>query len=113
MLIEINAFRRQNALPPFTANTLLMKSAQTYAERIDNLDYAHTDYPPKKRHIDKETGTNPAQRGIKAGYPSDTIGEIITYTPKNNSIEQAINNRKDSPSHKAAMLKTSYTEMNL
>jgi uncharacterized protein YkwD len=59
LIDEVNALRASNGLPPYKANPILMKVAQTHADYIASKGIV--------THF-SEDGTRPYQRAIAAGY---------------------------------------------
>lgn len=97
----VNAERAANGLDALTANDLLAKAAQDYAQRMADMGFF--------AHQDPYTGEMPWDRAADAGYVYSYLGENIAvgqHTP-----QEVTDAWMNSPEHRANILSPNYTEI--
>lgn len=99
-LTNINSVRADNQLQPLQYNEQLTIAAQAYAERMNQEDFFS--------HIDPEDG-GLAQRIAQTTYTYTVIGENLAKWY--NSIDTVIAWWMDSPTHRANLLFSWYSDM--
>jgi uncharacterized protein YkwD len=101
MVRAVNAERAKQKLPPLKANDTLMQLADFYACRLVEGDFFD--------HIDPVYRSTLESRAADFGYAFIKIGENLAAGQT--SVDQAVAMWMESPSHRAVLLDSSFTEI--
>ncbi len=98
-----NAARKENELPPLTANPTLTKAA-----RLHSLNMAK-----QRKMSHKLDDKTPFDRIEAVGYKYNRAGENVAYGSSGVSIQEIFEGWMDSPGHRANILNRGYTEIGI
>ncbi len=100
VLALVNAERTSRGIPPLQTNSALIRSAQSYAHTLLQLDAL-------RHNVD---GTNLSSRVAAAGYDGGPpLGEVLWGSTGNLPPERVVADWMASPSHRQIILNTTYS----